>query len=271
MDEVEERYRAFAGKDVDPDVRQPGYTIDIHFLGGLTERQKGFFKGAARRWSRVITGDLPDVTVDGRRIDDILIYAKGERKDGTGGTLASAGPRTLRRGSLLTATGSMSFDTADLPAMERRGTLEDVIVHEMGHCIGVGTLWDNKGLVRGKGTNNPTFAGAAAMREYGQMIGRGPTAVPVENTGGVGTRDSHWRERVFGNEMMTGYISSPGNPISRLTVASLQDLGYTVNIDNAEPYAVPRAAIEIEAREDEVWEIIPTEFEILPEEAFVDA
>jgi hypothetical protein len=29
--------------------------------------------------------------------------------------------------------------------------------------------------------------------------------VPVENSGGSGTRDAHWRESEFGNEVMTGY------------------------------------------------------------------
>ena len=38
---------------------------------------------------------------------------------------------------------------------------------------------------------------------------------------------------------MSGFISAPGNPISRMTVASLQDLGYVVNLKAAEPYTLP--------------------------------
>jgi hypothetical protein len=30
---------------------------------------------------------------------------------------------------------------------------------------------------------------------------------------------------VFRNELMTGFVASPPNPMSRLTVASLKDLG----------------------------------------------
>jgi len=33
------------------------------------------------------------------------------------------------------------FDTADIAAMEQAGTFEGVILHEMGHAIGVG--WDS--------------------------------------------------------------------------------------------------------------------------------
>ena len=46
----------------------------------------------------------------------------------------------------------MSFDTADLDEMERKGTLNDVITHEMGHVLGIGTIWARKGLIRGSGT-----------------------------------------------------------------------------------------------------------------------
>jgi hypothetical protein len=45
---------------------------------------------------------------------------------------------------------------------------------------------------------------------------------------------------VFRNELMSGFISGPHNPLSRLTVASLQDLGYTVDLNAAEPYALPK-------------------------------
>ena len=38
---------------------------------------------------------------------------------------------------------------------------------------------------------------------------------------------------------MSGFIAGAGNPLSRLTVASLQDIGYTVNMKAAEPYVLP--------------------------------
>lgn len=72
------------------------------------------------------------------------------------------------------------------------------------------------------------------------MGGTGSGAgVPVENTGGPGTADSHWRETIFRNELMSGFISGTGNPISRMTVGSLADLGYQVDLDAAEPYQLP--------------------------------
>ena len=135
----------------------------------------------------------------------------------------------------------MSFDTADLADMAAAGTLDDVITHEMGHVLGIGTLWNEKGLLDGAGGSNPTFAGRRAMDEYRALrdgTGR-RRGVPVENTGGPGTADGHWRETVFRNELMSGFIDEPGNPLSRVTAASLGDLGYQVDIDAAEPYTLP--------------------------------
>jgi Leishmanolysin len=220
------------------------FTIDVRFLGGLTETQKNAFKAAADRWSRVIIGDLPSVNVDGEVIDDVLILAQGVDIDGPGRILGQAGPTRLRPGNagqhaFIPARGTMSFDTADLALMEQRGTLVDVITHEMGHVLGIGTIWTFKSLIKGVGKKNPTFVGAKAKIQYGKLRGTGPTRVPVENTGGPGTRDGHWRETVFRNELMSGFIAAPNNPISAMTVASLQDLGYEVDVNAAEPYTLP--------------------------------
>jgi Leishmanolysin len=221
------------------------FTIEIRFLGGLNARQRAAFTAAADRWTRIIVGDLPAVMVDGEVIDDILILAQGTAIDGPGRILGQAGPTHLRpaaagASAFLPAKGIMSFDTADLAQMATAGTLRDVITHEMGHVLGIGTLWEQKDLLKGGGTSNPTFAGPAAMEEYRRLRGDGRRRrVPVENTGGPGTRDGHWRETVFRNELMSGFISEPGNPLSRVTAASLGDLGYQVDIDAAEPYELP--------------------------------
>jgi hypothetical protein len=222
------------------------FTIEVRFLGGLTETQKAAFKAAADRWTRVIVGDLPSVNVENEVIDDLLILAQGTPIDGVGKILGQAGPTHLRPfaagdAAYLPARGIMSFDTADLEKMEQNGTLGDVITHEMGHVLGIGTIWGYKQLLKGAGTVNPTFNGKMAKREYRTLRGEGAglKRVPVENTGGSGTADSHWRETVFRNELMSGFIADPGNPLSRVTVASLQDMGYTVDMSAAEEYSLP--------------------------------
>jgi hypothetical protein len=65
----------------------------------------------------------------------------------------------------------MSFDSADLANMEADGTLNDVITHEMGHVLGIGTVWKRKKLLKGAGTKNPTFIGTTAKFEFGILKG----------------------------------------------------------------------------------------------------
>jgi hypothetical protein len=255
------------------------FTITVVFLGGLTTAQKNAFKTAAKRWSKVIVGDLPDVVVNGQVIDDVLIEASGVAIDGPGGILGQAGPTHLRPASagaakFIPAKGRMQFDTADLANMQANGTLGDVITHEMGHVLGIGTIWTMKGLLTGASGNNPTFTGTNAKKEYGTLKGTGPAAVPVENTGGPGTANSHWRETVFRNELMTGFVAGPPNPMSRLTVASLKDLGYKVDLTKAEPYSLPNLLQLAEgallgAPHDHGGLVIPTVPMQLPDDSLV--
>jgi subtilisin-like proprotein convertase family protein len=221
-------------------LQEPAFVIDVRFQGGLTGAQQAAFATAATRWSRIVTADVPAVIVEGETVDDIVIDADGVAIDGRGGILGQAGPTQLRPGSFIPAAGIMSFDTADLAMMERDGSLVSVITHEMGHVLGFGTNWDELGLRQGAGTSNPTFTGANAMREFATLSGGAATrAVPLANVGGPGTRDAHWREAVFGNELMTGFLNAGPNPLSRLTIAALQDMGYEVSFASADAYVLP--------------------------------
>lgn len=221
------------------------FTIEVRFRGGLSDAQREAFAAAADRWAGVIVGDLPDARVGDETVDDVRIEASGIEIDGPSAVLGRAGPTVLRSASAgpaagLPVTGIMEFDSADLAQMEQAGTLHDVITHEMGHVLGLGTLWSRKGLLRGAGTADPVFTGAGALAEYRTLRpGATGAGVPVENAGGPGTRDGHWRESVFGDELMTGFVGESGNPLSRMSVASFGDLGYQVDPDAAEAYALP--------------------------------
>ena len=46
----------------------------------------------------------------------------------------------------------------------------------------------------------------------------------------------HWRQSVFGDELMTPAFTGNVHPLSRVTVASLADLGYVVNLAAADAY-----------------------------------
>ncbi len=238
------------------------FHIEVRFLGGLTNEQKKAFVTAADKWASVIVGDLVDVQLpDGTIIDDVRIDAAGVLIDGPGRVLGRAGPTGLRppeagKQALLPYAGSMEFDVDDIPRMIDDDLWDDVIVHEMGHVIGMlDRVWSPKGFVRFKGIPGKwSFVGPTAMAEFGKLQdpssgqaladsargGGGPgVPVPIEDNFGPGTIGSHWRESVFGAEMMTGFINPGSNPLSRVTGGALADIGYQVDLDACDPYTLP--------------------------------
>jgi Ca2+-binding RTX toxin-like protein len=207
------------------------YTGDSKYQTALTQ--------AAERWSQIITGDIPDVN-SGQYgfIDDLLIDASIAPIDGAGGILGQAGPDLLRTGSKLPAHGEMEFDSADVANMFANGTWTNVILHEIGHILGIGTIWSLLGLKNGAGD----YVGARGLAEYRTLLGNPSAAsVPIEHDGGSGTAGAHWDEDTFNAELMTGFAEAGGipMPISRMTVGSLQDLGYAVSYAAADAYSLP--------------------------------
>ena len=222
------------------------YDIEIVITDtNMSEQQIEVFDEASERWSEVIFGDVPDVaSVPGIGfVDDLIIEANAPVIDGVGGILGFAGPTFIRTSSSIPVAGQMSFDIADINNLEANGTFAGVILHEMGHVLGMGTIWDNLGLVTGVGGANPRYTGAGATAEYNDLFGNTETSVPVANTGGAGTRDSHWRESVFQEELMTGFAENFFMPMSRVTTASLGDIGYDVDVDAADPFFIPIVGI----------------------------
>ena len=142
----------------------------------------------------------------------------------------------------------MEFDVADLERLERRGTLEDVVLHEMGHVLGIGTIWSRLGLLRDPASETEApdthFTGPLAIEAFDEAGGTGyrGAKVPVENRGGPGSRNGHWRETVLRTELMTPSVRVGGSsPLSAITIQSLADLGYSVDTTVADPYRLPDA------------------------------
>ena len=173
-------------------------------------------------------------------VDDVVIFAQVTTIDGPGGVLGSAGPCIRRTQGFFTAIGSMRFDVADLIGLQNTNRLEPVILHEMAHVLGFGTVWSERGVLTGAGGSDPVFTGPEALSLWPTFnLGYTGAPVPVENLFGAGTRDSHWRESVFVSELMTGFIEAPGvpTPLSKITIASFKDIGYTVSYATADSYA----------------------------------
>jgi hypothetical protein len=179
----------------------------------------------------------------GETVDDIVIFASVESIDGPGQILGQAGPCAIRpTGRRFPVLGVMIFDSADVADLESAGEFGLVIQHEMGHVLGYGTRWT--GLLVGANGSDPHFVGAQALAAFDRVGGAAYAAgakVPVENCCGSGTRNSHWRESVFQNELMTGFLDSGSNPLSVVTTASMGDLGYLVNYAASDAYILSLA------------------------------
>ena len=242
------------------------FHIELVFATEITGAQEEAFRDAAELWMSILAGtELPDVTVNGtvdcsgkyeqsvETIDDLMIVAAVVEIDGPDKILGQARFCRMHDGSHLPWLGMMEFDVADLEGMERDGTLKRVILHEMGHVLGIGTLWrsldllTNPSLAAGRevDTHLPFPLAVEAFDQAGGVSYTDGGKVPVANKGTrPGSDDAHWRASVFGTELMTPAISaeSDSSPLSAITIQSLADLGYTVDVSLADPYRLPSAA-----------------------------
>lgn len=150
--------------------------------------------------------------------------------DGQGKILGHASPIIVQDVGTRTLPieGTMTFDAHDVYKLHQEGQLRQVIVHEMLHVLGFGTLWETNGCVFGCSQWN-IFKCKAAHSMYRKMGGVGTLA--VEDTGSKGSRCGHWKESIFKDELGSPSIDVGVNPISMVTVASFYDLGFKVKYD----------------------------------------
>ncbi|MEP6766090.1 MAG: Ig-like domain-containing protein [Gemmatimonadaceae bacterium] len=236
------------------------FNITLRYIGDPpSARQQLAVSRAVDKWRSVIVSNSGTSTVAlpaascGRSwfpaisesVTNVLILAQIGPIDGVGNVLGNGGYCTTHAASGLTSVGTILFDSADLATYEASGLIDAIVLHEMGHVLGFGTQWGNKGVTSGIGGSDPIFTGANAIAEFAALnSGYSGRPVPIENCIGInqpcggGTRDVHWRELIFKSELMTGYLNNGVNPLSRATVASMADLGYAVSYAGADPYTL---------------------------------
>jgi len=255
--------------------------LDLVFDAGVTTAQRQQFEGAATFWNSTILGY--DLTYDSNgqvRPHSLTINVSVPAIDGVGGVLGSAGPDSATYydnnpsgapswALYYASEGSMQFDAADVDNMIANNTFFGVVMHEMAHVLGIGTLWTYNTDLAGAGTYNLYTIGsgqyygpnalAAWQNEFGQA---NATYVPVELGGGGGTANGHWNEvnggagatgfvsnltgLDFSRELMTGWASNQFF-LSTVTLGGLDDLGYIVDYSKAGLIPEPATAMLIMA------------------------
>lgn len=240
--------------------------IQLVFEEPVDPAQQMVFEDAAAFWNSTITGyDLIHNSLGQIEAHSLTISISLPEIDGVSGILGSAGPNTATYydnnpygaptvALYYTTTGSMQFDLADVDAMMADNSFYGVVLHEMAHVLGIGTLWTyNTNLngtvyplyTTGSGQYTGTQGLAAWQGEFGQA---GAGFVPVELAGGPGTANGHWDEVDYQTgltgitsnitgldlayELMTGWTDGTMF-LSTVTLGALDDLGYVVDYSKA--------------------------------------
>jgi len=208
-----------------------------------------------RMWETAITGYQPNISVG---IVPISVHPT------TSGLAAANYSGTTAQGGFLLAT--QGFVNVNINEIENfanwqgvgangRNYMDELLAHEVGHVLGVGTLWVGNGVYS---INTFHYTGAHGLAAYQAEFNQAVAFVPVENAGNAGTPNAHWDQlmrsspqegnpndpwsldprvgvvdqygRDRGLELMTGAIDPDyGEPfLSRFTVEGMRDMGYTV-------------------------------------------
>lgn len=232
-------------------------------LAAVTPALRGAFIRAERVWESRLTGysnNLPN-SIKSQLTGRLIISAQTVPIDGVGGILGAAGPTALAisqesigtrsspflvRQYAIPTTSLMQFDVADA----NRADFFDTVLHEMGHALGIGSVWELNGVIDTVAGDASPHRGLLSLRngEYHYTGSNGlrgfreesghirANYVPVENGFGPGTALGHWKDdNWFFNprngsrtELMTPFATTSPVFISEATWGSLADIGYAV-------------------------------------------
>lgn len=128
------------------------------------------------------------------------------------------------------------------------GTVNDndwkwIFVHELGHALGIGTLW-NRASDFWLGQNYYPLTGSAYNALVGDILNN-RTLIPIEDSGGAGTAGGHWENNSrnsnypganglsypgISTDLMVGAIVLNQNPqlqtLTNVTLNNIIDMGY---------------------------------------------
>ena len=258
--------------------RESPFNIDLVFLDDFTTEEREMWYRVVNRWESAVQTELPDYEFSealviecgdhsiripaGEQIDDLRIYITKydepplevpERSRGYGGPKIVRGSNSMPSMPIIGCIGIKQ----ELPT---HFDLWTVGLHEIGHVLGIGTIWNDSGMLRGLNAD-AHFAGPQAIAAFEQDGGTNyqGAKVPTEQDG------AHWHFSVLLGEIM----SKSGVFLSAITLGALSDLGYSVDLSAADPYVLPPLPLPTAAKP--VADAVPfCSLEGLPPPIYVD-
>lgn len=243
----------------DAQLRQQRPNLDAARLRRL------YFEDAAKVWGYVLMGwpTQADGTVlrlaDGAPFAELaihVIFAPLRRGDPADKARVDADEIAANGvdgpdGTRLPTRGTIHIDLDDIDALlAERARFKDTVVHEIGHVLGLGTLFDRAGLVRSDAQKNDWYVGTHGCRAYAQLLRPGSqqaVEIPLQAEPGRSTRAHHFDEAALPQEIMSTALDQPQvgrggganagtgliNVVSAVSAGALQDLGYVVDASRA--------------------------------------
>lgn len=207
-----------------------GFRFEVHFTRRVHPQYRPAIRAAADRWAALVTG--PKLTGD---VPVMMVTTQSWAKKYLASTVpcdtwpADEGPLAGRPSRV-----EITFNRNHLASLSP-AHLQQLAMHEMGHGLGIALSWE--GFLDKQANGEWVFTGKQAMTEYGTLLGTGiPTPVPVDN----GSLNTHWRVPLFANELMNYKLEKKILPVSSVTLGSLVDLGYEVNVKAADAFVLPK-------------------------------
>jgi len=215
------------------------FDIKLNYSSGFPSNLKTFVEKARLRWLEILIGDFDEFEdedgyiYDKLNIDVSLVAIDG--KPVRGNKYAEAGPIIVSPYNYLPLRSVLRIDKDDIgDLLKAPELLFDVILHEVGHAIGIDKFsWDIHKIYKVRNNENSVLTGSSCRKEYQAYANlSSPTDLPLFKLDG----SLHIDEATFPMELMSPGIVAGGNKLSRLSIAMLEDIGYDVDYTSADSY-----------------------------------
>ena len=248
------------------------YTIDNETSYQITNDDYSIIQASFDKWDGLVT---PNERFTNTYTIDVSfsIVTLGTGILGGAQVLTAYYFDTYTFGNAYTSTGNVKMNESYMSYLrnsirtDNQTSLYHVLLHEIGHILGIGTFWNMNGSPVSSYTDDDDgstkyyYTGENALREYKYYIpeiSHTIIGLPIEDNGGSGTADVHPEEGAEGtsssnnryingffhpgldNELMSGWMENfpRSTPLSRISLGFLEDMGFGVDYSQVDDYQI---------------------------------